>query len=386
MIIRRPHLPNSRGLPLARLPFLGKMRAMPFNFDPQHYPTTPGCYLMRDAAGRVIYVGKAKHLRRRLASYFRPNHRRRTRRDHRMERLIAAVAAIDVILVNTDLESLVLENNLIKRHHPRFNRMLMPGDSGYHYIVLTDEPLPRLLPYRKQRLNKALSGQDVERRFGPYLTYESRDALLTYVADHCGLRTCHPLATRLCLRYHLQACGGICEQRVAPEAYADAVQQAATFLARPSADVAADMRAQMLASAEALQFERAQRIKEQMLALEATLQPQIVERDVEYDQDVVYFGPDEARRALAATIRKGALLDVALCPLDAMVSYALACCDFLLARSGPAEIISNAPEEAVAAFVAQRHAPRLLVPADGVERELLELCRLNYEYQVKRKT
>ncbi len=341
---------------------------------------------MKDAGGRVIYVGKGKNLRRRLSSYFRPNQRRRTRRDYRMERLVAAVAAIDVILVNNEMESLVLENNLIKHHHPRFNRMLMPEDTGYHYIVLTGEPLPRLLPYRKQRVNKALSGKEVEQRLGPYLSRESRDGLLTYVADHFGLRTCQPLATRVCLRYHLKACGGICERRMSVDDYTAAVQAALAFLARPNADLAADMRAEMTACAERLEFERAQRIKEQMLALEATLQPQIVERDVDYDQDVVYFGPDEARRALVATIRKGALLAAALYSLDVTAAYPQACHDFLLARyarSGPEEVLCNAPEEAVVPFATLRDKRRVRVPTAGIEQDLLELCRLNYEYQVK---
>ncbi len=357
---------------------------MPFDFDPQRYPTTPGCYLMRDAGGRVIYVGKAKHLRRRLASYFRPNQRRRTWRDYRMDRLVAAVAAIDVILVNNEMESLVLENNLIKHYHPRYNRMLMPDDTGYHYIVLTDEALPRLLPYRKLRINKALAATEVEQRLGPYLSRESRDGLLTYVADHFGLRTCQPLATRVCLRYHLKACGGICEKRVSTDEYAVAVQAALAFLARPNANLVADMRAEMAACAERLEFERAQRIKEQMLALEATLQPQIVERDVDYDQDVVYFGPDSARRALVATIRKGALLGVALCPLDVTLTYPQACRDFLLARyarSGPEEVLCNAPEDALVASAAL--GDKVRIPTGDIEFGLLELCRLNYEYQIK---
>jgi excinuclease ABC subunit C len=361
------------------------MWAMPFDFDPQRYPTTPGCYLMKDAGGRVIYVGKAKNLRRRLASYFRPSQRRKTRRDYRMDRLVAAVAAIDVILVRNEMESLVLENNLIKYYHPRFNRMLMPEDTGYHYIVLTDEPLPRLLPYRKQRINKALADKGVEQRLGPYLTRESRDGLLTYVADHFGLRTCHPLATRVCLRYHLQACGGICEKRVSVDEYAAAVQEALAFLARPNADLVADMRVEMAACAERLEFERAQRIKEQMLALEATLQPQIVERDVDYDQDVIYFGSDTARRVLVATICKGALLGVTLCSLDATAIYPQACRDFLLARydrSGPEEVLCNAPEEAMA-FAVLGDKRRVCLPVSDVERELLELCCLNYEYRIK---
>ncbi len=357
---------------------------MPFDFDPQRYPTTPGCYLMRDAGGRVIYVGKAKHLRRRLASYFRLNQRRKTWRDHRMDRLVAAVAAIDVILVNNEMESLVLENNLIKHHHPRFNRMLMPDDTGYHYIVLADEPLPRLLPFRKQRVNKALAGKVVEQRLGPYLSRESRDGLLTYVADHFGLRTCQSLGTRICLRYHLKACGGVCEKRVSVEEYATAVQAALDFLARPHANLVADMCAEMAACAERLEFERAQRIKEQMLALEATLQPQIVERDVDHDQDVVYFGPDEARQALVATFRKGVLLAVTLCPLGATVAYPQACRDFLLARyrrSGPDEVLCHAPEGVLAVSAAL--GDKVRVPTGDIEFGLLELCRLNYEYRIK---
>ncbi|MBN2007304.1 MAG: GIY-YIG nuclease family protein [Anaerolineae bacterium] len=360
---------------------------MLFHFELREYPTTPGCYLMRDAAGRVLYVGKAKNLRRRLSSYFRPDRRkRRTHRDHRMGKLVAAIAAIDVILVNTDLESLVLENNLIKHYQPRFNRMLMPEDSGYHYIVLTDEALPRLAPYRKLRLNKVLAGKDVEQRFGPYLTRECRDGLLEYVAGRFGLRTCYPMPSHVCLRYHLKECSGICEGKLSPAAYAAAVQAATDFLSRPGQDlvgaVVAALRDEVLVCAERLEFERAQRIKERLLILEATLQSQIVERDVDYDQDVVYFGPPETRRALVATLRHGMLLGVELRALSATTDYPQACRDFLLAqaaRSGAEEIICNAPEA-----MAVRDNPlstRLLCPTAGVEYELLALARRNFEYQ-----
>lgn len=347
---------------------------------------------MRDAAGHVLYVGKAKNLRRRLSSYFRPDRRkRRTRRDQRMGKLVTAVAAIDVILVNTELESLVLENNLIKRYHPRFNRMLMPEESGYHYIVLTGEMLPRLVPYRKLRLNKVLAGNEVERRFGPYLTRECRDGLLEYIADHFGLRTCYPMPSHVCLRYHLKACSGVCEKKLSPVTYAAAVQEAVDFLSRPSGDlvsaVVANLRAEVLVCAERLEFERAQRIKERLLILEATLQPQIVERDVAYDQDVVYFGPPKTRRALVATLRQGMLVGVELHELDATGSYPQACRDFLLAqsaRSGAEEIICNAPEKVAAALHGGAGSARLFCPTAGVEHELLALARRNFEYQNKK--
>ncbi len=365
---------------------------MSFHFELRDYPTAPGCYLMRDAAGHVLYVGKAKNLRRRLSSYFRMDRRkRRTRRDRRMSQLVTTIAAIDVILVNTELESLVLENNLIKRYRPRFNRMLMPEESGYHYIVLTDETLPRLVPYRKLRLNKALAGKEVERRFGPYLTRECRDGLLEYVADRFGLRTCYPMPSHVCLRYHLKECSGVCEGKVTSEAYAAAVQEAANFLAQPSQElvgaVVASMRAEVLACAERLEFERAQRIKGRLFILESTLQSQIVERDVEYDQDVVYFGPAKTRRAMVASVRRGMLIGVELRELNAGGSYPQACRDFLLAqsaRSGAEEIICNAPEKVVAPLHGVAGAARLLCPTAGVEHELLALARRNFEYQNKK--
>ena len=95
----------------------------PFEFDPQRYPTQPGCYLLKDRGGRVIYVGKAINLRRRLSSYFGSRRKRR-----RMQRLIARIADIEIILVNNETESLILENNLIKQHKPRYNRMLVSDD------------------------------------------------------------------------------------------------------------------------------------------------------------------------------------------------------------------------------------------------------------------
>jgi excinuclease ABC subunit C len=121
------------------------------------------------------------------------------------------VASIDVILVHNETESLILENNLIKRHQPPFNQVKKEEGTGYYYIVLTREALPRLLPYRKARFNSGLIGPDghlvpVEHRFGPYLQWRVCHRLLDLVADRYGLRTCHPLPRRACLRLHMGGC------------------------------------------------------------------------------------------------------------------------------------------------------------------------------------
>jgi excinuclease ABC subunit C len=188
---------------------------------------------MADAGGQIIYVGKARNLRRRLASYFQPQPA-----PDRTRQLVSAIASIEVVLVNNETEALVLEHNLIKHHRPRYNRALIDDDTGYFYIALTDEALPRLVPYRKHRSNRALiqGGETVgiARLFGPYVSRDYRDRLLGFVADHCRLRTCAPLPSRVCLRYHLSTCGGICEGKVAAPEYAAAVAAAVALLDRKS--------------------------------------------------------------------------------------------------------------------------------------------------------
>jgi excinuclease ABC subunit C len=338
---------------------------------------------MKDARGRVIYVGKAKNLRRRLASYFQPHWK-----DRKTYWLVTHIAAIAVILVNNETESLVLENNLIKRYKPHYNRMLMGDESGYAYIILTGEDIPRFLPYRKRRYNKALEGLPEGapmQRFGPYLTGDYRDALLEFVSENFQIRTCKALPAKVCLRYHLHKCSGVCAGLIAPSDYAQAVQQAVDCLDHHHAGLVQKMKTAMWACAESLEYERAQRIRDQLAVLESALTNQVVERDVSYDQDVVYFS---AGKVMVAEIKEGILLG--------MDSFYLLetdgdCRDlggrFLLqhyASVCPAELITNRltdPVQVEAALAAVcQHSVKITLPDQGVELALLELCRLNMDY------
>ena len=349
-----------------------------YEFDPQRYPTTPGCYLMKDAAGQIIYVGKAKDLRRRLASYFQPR-----RKDWKTERMVARIRDIEVILVNNEVESLVLENNLIKRHKPRFNRMLVPDNTGYSYIVLTQEPFPRLVPYRKNRINAELErggGAAIEQRFGPYVSRRFRDVLLEFVNESFQLRTCATLPRRACLYYHMHQCSGPCEFVEAAQRYGQAVAQAVAFLSsRDHLGLIREMRQQMQQHAARLEFERAQRVRDQVEAMERVLQHQIVERDARHDQDVVYFGEGAA---MVASLKRGALIDMSMQPvMRGEVEFLLARCE----RACPAEVVINRPpnrrevEAELKAGIGR--AVKVTLPSRGVGRELLELCRINYEYR-----
>ena len=360
-----------------------------FAFDAKRYPTQPGCYLMKDSRGTVIYVGKALNLRRLLSDYFR------TTAHGKMRRLAARVRDIEVIIVNNETESLILENNLIKRHRPAYNVMLMRPGSGYAYILLTGEQVPRFVIYRKSRINKSLDNIEqvaAPRRFGPFVSRRFRDALLDFVNEYFGLRVCKPMPARACLRYHLGWCCGICEGKVASEEYAAAVRGAVALLSFHSDALIAELKRRMHAHADKLEYEKAQKLRDQIRALEATLEKQVVERDVQHDQDVVYFGPT---RVMVARVESGAIREASLFDLDTSVDYGQACRDFLIAhychssRSSddrtPDELIVNQLDDAGTVMDALAQAcgrrVQITLPKRGTKRALLKLCEQNYRYR-----
>lgn len=353
-----------------------------FVFTAQQYPTVPGCYLMKDRRGRVLYVGKAKNLRRRLATYFQRGRKRRYIRT-----MIGRIRDIEVILLNNETESLILENNLIKLHKPPFNRLLQKLSTGYYYIVLTQEALPRFLPYRKHRVNKRLGAQAeqaIAQRFGPYVSRRFRDTVLDFVNSTFQLRDCNPLPSRVCLLYHLHTCSGVCEGKISPQTYFAAVTLAVAFLLNPAGTVIEQMQQRMVAYAEELEFERAQRVKEQIATLVQALENQIVERTVPYDQDVLYFGETHV---LVMTLKQGALHGFQWFALARTHDYPQGCAQFLQMRYGeqrPAEVILNSgPHRAMVQTFFNSSHPRLLVaPSTGMPKALLHLCERNYQFRV----
>jgi excinuclease ABC subunit C len=359
---------------------LSAAKNLHFQFEAQRYPPDPGCYLFKDARGNVLYVGKAVNLRRRLASYFRARGR-----DWKARRLAARVRDIEVILVNNEVESLVLENNLIKRHKPPYNAKLVDDDTGYFNIALTGGPYPRMVPYRKNRLNKQLGGDSVERLFGPYVSRDFRDVLLEHICETFGVRTCASMPDQVCLRYHLGRCCGVCEAKVSPAEYARVVERAVEYLSHPHKDLIERMKRHMRACAGRLEFERAGRTRDQVRALESALQRQIVERAVDHDQDVVYFG---ARGILVAHVKRGVVQGMSMFELKGTDAGIQSRTHFVLERyatQSPGELIVNHledPQAVAQALTSANGTPiQITVPHSGVKYELLKLCERNYEYR-----
>jgi excinuclease ABC subunit C len=360
------------GMTTGRGATLSPAHVSSFIFDPSRYPAGPGCYLMRDRDGAVLYVGKAKSLRKRLGSHFQMQRRRR---------FLGGVADVEVILVNNETEALLLEHNLIKHHRPPENRALIEDDEGYFYVALTDEPLPRLAQYRKNRVNKELLRGGVEtsvaRYFGPYVSRRYRDALLGFASDHFRLRTCAPLAKEVCLRFHLGACGGICAGHVSATEYAGAVAGAVAFLDRGHADLIRALRREMAEHAAATRFERAAWIKRHVELLEGALERQVVELDVGHDHDVVHFVDGSA---LVMYVRRGAVLGVERFAVSDPEG-------FLRERyrtGAPRQLIVAGALDAVGLgrelSAANGHRVRVTVPRRA--HPLLRLCALNHAYRL----
>ncbi len=224
-------------------------------------PLSPGVYLYKDAAGRVIYVGKAKILRHRVRSYFLEERLA----DAKTGTLISEARDVDYILVDNEKEALALENNLIKQYKPRFN-ILLRDDKTYPYIKLTAEKYPRV--YVTRRLKK-----DGSTYFGPYFPGNLAHRLVHFIHRHFQVPSCKVDLTRFhpkpCLQYHIHRCLGPCVLNLtSDEAYAAAVRDVRLFLEGRHSDLARELRHRMAGASESMRFEEAASLRDLVSTVE----------------------------------------------------------------------------------------------------------------------
>lgn len=245
-------------------------------------PTQPGVYLYKDAAGKVLYVGKAKSLRNRVRSYFNEDRLAEIKTGS----LIAEAADIHYILVDNEKEALALENNLIKEYKPRFN-VLLRDDKTYPYIKLTNEMWPRV--YVTRRLKK-----DGGHYFGPYFPGNLAYRLVRFIHRHFKIPSCKVDFSRKhthpCLEYHIHRCWGPCvEGLTTQEHYREQVKNVKLFLEGRHRDLADDLRARMEAASEAMEFERAAALRDLMHTVEEMDQKQKMAAASGDDTDIYAF-------------------------------------------------------------------------------------------------
>ncbi len=208
-------------------------------------PVQPGCYLMKDINGEVIYVGKAKNLKNRVNSYFRGSSH-----DNKTTRLVNNIVDFDYIVTNSEKEALILEYNLIKHHKPRFNIIFM-DDSSYPYLRLTVEKYPTLRLVRDARRMKNA------KYFGPYPNVGYARELLSLIEKIYPLRKCKNMGSKVCLYYHIGLCLGPCEFEISPKVYEDMTEEIISFLNGNTGKVIDELMKKRDEFAENLLFEKA---------------------------------------------------------------------------------------------------------------------------------
>jgi excinuclease ABC subunit C len=241
-------------------------------------PSRPGVYLMRDKTGKVIYVGKAKDLRARVRAYF--NHA-----DERsqIQFLLRRVEDVEILVTSNDKEALILENNLIKQYKPRYNIRLKDDKSYLSIKVTTQHPWPRILTTRK-------IVKDGSRYFGPFSSAIAARETVDILEKHFLLRNCtdHNFnnRSRPCLQYQIKRCLAPCVLPVPPEEYGEQVRQAILFVEGRQQELLGELKKRMKEKAEGLEFEAAAKIRDQIEAVEKTLERQQMVSHWGVDQDI----------------------------------------------------------------------------------------------------
>ncbi|WP_332649784.1 excinuclease ABC subunit UvrC [Lysinibacillus sp. 54212] len=267
-------------------------------------PDEPGCYLMKDRQGTIIYVGKAKVLKNRVRSYFTGSHNGKT------ARLVSEIEDFEYIVTSSNLEALILELNLIKLHDPKYNVMLT-DDKTYPYIKITNEKYPRILTTRKVKKDKA-------RYFGPYPNVFAANETRKLLDRLYPLRKCAKLPNQVCLYYHLGQCLAPCVKDIEKEIFDDMIEDIVKFLNGGYEDVKHDLEAKMLEAAEKLEFERAKEFRDQINHIETVMQKQkIVTGDLS-NRDVFGYAVDKGWMCVQVFfVRQGKLIerDVSIFPI-----------------------------------------------------------------------
>jgi len=266
------------------------------------FPDSPGVYLFKDLSGRVIYVGKAKNLRKRVLSYFRPPSGLPDKTSLMMKR----ASGLDYLLTSTEKEAFILESNLIKKFMPRYN-VILRDDKRYPCLRFDiHEPFPHLSIVRRIKKDGALY-------FGPFSSAHAVRSTLKFIERIFPIRKCKtrglPKRKRPCLNYEMGRCLGPCTRDVSVSKYREVVQQVRLFLEGRNQELTAQLRRKMVEAGDHLEFERAAGLRDQIRAIEKTVERQHVVSAKMEDEDVIGLARKESMHQLVILfVRKGSLI------------------------------------------------------------------------------
>lgn len=344
-------------------------------------PDKPGVYLMHDATGKVIYVGKAVVLKNRVRSYFR----NLASHTPKVKAMVAKIAEIETIVTSSEVEALILECNLIKKYRPRYNIMLK-DDKTYPYLKVTmQEDFPRLVVTRRQ-------ARDGAKYYGPYADAGAMHATVKLLRGMFPLRTCRKMnPDRPCLNYHIKRCLAPCAGYVSRTEYSSMIKSVCMVLDGRTNELERDLQRRMQEAAENYAFEEAARLRDQLQAVQRLNEQQKAVTNNGGDMDVIGYGQDITGSCIQIFfVRKGKLIgrdnfflhndgDSAVEVLSAFIKQYYNETTFI-----PKEIVlpftlEDEDKETVEAWLTERSSRKveLVVPQRGVKKELLKLANDN---------
>lgn len=266
-------------------------------------PSLPGCYIYYNSNNEIIYVGKAKILKRRVKSYFNRKHHDSVK----VNILVSQIDHLEYIITNTEVEALILESHLIKKHKPRYN-ILLKDDKKYPYFLITDEDFPRIQIVRKRNINP-----EKGKYYGPYTNIRAMHSTLDFLKKIFPLRQCKTpkFKNRPCLYYHIGKCLAPCQNMVTSKEYKAIVQQAELFLSGKQTELMKQLMEQIQKYSDTEQFEKAARLRDSYFDLQKTLEKQkVVYENTKLNEDIISLQHEDGILAIVIMmIREGRLID-----------------------------------------------------------------------------
>ncbi|MBN1448384.1 MAG: excinuclease ABC subunit C [Bacteroidetes bacterium] len=356
----------------------------------ENLPRAPGVYQFRDSDGKIIYVGKAKSLRSRVRSYFQEKGTFDPKRDI----LVSRIADLELVVTDSEVEALLLENNLIKEHAPRYN-IRLKDDKSYPYIVVTSEPYPRIFPTRR-------IVRDGSRYYGPYTDVRAMHLMLRTIRSIFPIRSCDYRLdaemirrgkVKLCLDYHIQKCEGPCEGLVSQDDYNAMIDQVEQLLKGKTRTLQKQLEAEMEALAAQLAFEKAANLRNRLQALKTYQDRQKVASSDFRDRDIIALARKEGDAVgIVFRVRDGKIVGKQHFPFTgAEIEDDAAILEHLIHRyytktmDIPGEIVIPEELEATEAlekWLGDRAGMKVAftIPRIGDKMKLLNMCRANAGY------
>lgn len=339
-------------------------------------PDQPGCYLMKDRQGTVIYVGKAKVLKNRVRSYFTGSH------DTKTQRLVNEIEDFEYIVTSSDKEALILELNLIKKHDPKYN-IRLKDNKTYPYLKITGERHPKLVITRQVKKDKG-------KYFGPYPNAYAASETKKLLDRLYPLRKCHTMPDRVCLYYHLGQCLAPCVKPVEKDTYREMIDGISRFLNGGFREVKQELTDKMSEAAENLEFERAKEYRDQIQHIEAVMEKQKMAMNDFTNRDVFAYAVDKGWMCVQVFfVRQGKLIEreVSMFPLyrDPEEEFLTFLGQFYEKPNNvkPHEILL--PEAEDPEFLKDWLGVKVLVPQRGKKKDLVQLAYKNAEIAIKEK-